>query len=106
MDINLNFLKLKKEKKLNKVKSDVDVNSYWRLLIIVSLTLIIFAIAFGAYFFININKDFENPSIKTSVQMEKVKKERINNVLNYFVVKSQKTESILNSESPVIDPSK
>ncbi|HPS21441.1 MAG TPA: hypothetical protein PLO44_01375 [Candidatus Paceibacterota bacterium] len=100
MDIKLDFLKFKKAKKFKKEKADIDVNSYWRLLIVVSLIFILAAIAFGAYFFVTINKDLENANVKTSLQMEKVKKERINNVLNYFNVKSQKTESVLNSSSP------
>jgi hypothetical protein len=105
--MKIDFQKIfKKEKKFKKPSFNIDINSHWKLLLYVSLVLIIFAFAFGFYFFVVINKDFTVSVVKTSSQMEKVKKDRVDSILNYFLVKSQKVESILSSASPVVDPSK
>lgn len=106
MNININFLKIKKEKKFKKQAFSINVNSHWKLLLYVSLLLILFAFGFGLYLFMTINKDFAVPETKTSSQMEKVKKDRIEAILNYFAVKEQHVQTILSSESPVVDPSK
>jgi hypothetical protein len=104
--MKINFLKIKKQKKFKKQSFDISVNFYWEFLLFVSLALIILAFVFGIYLFLKINKDFIAPEIKTSGQIEKVKQTRVRNILDYFTEKEIKSTSILNSPSPIIDPSK
>lgn len=104
--IKINFLKFKKEKKFKKRSFDISISFYWKVLLYVSFIFIILAFVFGSYFFMKINKETVLPDIKASGQIEKVKKERIEKVLNYFTEKEQKTNSILISGSPVVDPSR
>jgi len=104
--MKINFLKTKKQKKFKKQNFDINVNFYWRFLLFISLALIIVAFVFNTYLFLKINGDFVAPEIKTSGQIEKVKQIRVKNVLDYFTGKETKSTSILNSPSPIIDPSK
>ncbi|MFH1608799.1 MAG: hypothetical protein ABH951_02145 [Patescibacteria group bacterium] len=104
--MKINFLKLNKEKQFKKPNFDINVDFYWELLLIISLALVIFAFVFGSYLFMKINKEFILPEIKTSGQLEKVKKERINNVFDYFTEKESKSISIMEFPSPIVDPSK
>jgi uncharacterized membrane protein len=106
MNLKINFLKLKKEKQFKKKKVSVDVNSYWKLLLVVNLFVLIFAFVFGIVLFVQISKDFKTPVVVTGSQLEKVKKERINSVLNYFKTKEDKTNSILANPAGIVDPSR
>ena len=68
--------------------------------------IVAFISAFWGYnLFRKINRE---PSLREGGiggQMEVLKKERIEKVLQYFSLREQKSNQILNSPSPVIDPS-
>jgi len=104
--MKINLLKIKKEKKFKKENFDISVNFYWKILLYVFLVLVIGAFIFGSYLFLKINKDVVLPETKVSRQIEKIKQTRIEKALNYFLEKEAKSTSILNSPSPIIDPSR
>lgn len=104
--MKINFLKFKKEKVFKKENFDINVNFYWKILLYISLAFIVFAFVFGSYLFLTINKDFILPDIQKSRQVEKINQNRIKNVLDYFSGKEAKSIIILNSPSPIVDPSK
>ena len=104
--MKINLLKLQKEKKFKKENFDININFYWKILLYVSLVFVIFAFVFGCLLFLKINKDSILPETKVSKQIEKIKQTRIEKALNYFIDKENKSTSILNSPSPIIDPSK
>lgn len=95
---------LKKEKKFKKENLTINVGFYWKIILYVVFTLIVSFFAFGFYLFLQIDK---GPSVEEvlPVKSDVVQKERIDKVLNGFSVKEEKTEEILNTVSPVVDPS-
>jgi hypothetical protein len=106
MNLKLDFLKIKKQKKFKKKSIEIDVNFYWKILLYVSLLIIIASFVYGILLFLKTNKDFKLPEAQTSSQLEKVKKDRINKILDYFSQKEKKSQDILELPSGVIDPSK
>ena len=100
--MNLKFFK--KKKKFRKGGSGVKPNLYWKYILYVTFFLIIGSFVFGFYFFMKTNEQLTLPTIKTS-KKETIKKERLNDVLKYFTEREKKSTEILNTPSPIIDPS-
>ncbi|MCX6752040.1 MAG: hypothetical protein NTZ87_00865 [Candidatus Nomurabacteria bacterium] len=99
----------KKEKKFKKQKESLwlNINVYWKLAVGFMFLIIILSGFFGYYSFQKINKESETVSSGTDAnsQIETVKKEKIDKVLEYFSQRKDKSSQILNSPAPVIDPS-
>lgn len=96
---------LKKEKNFKKSTSRLKPNLFWKLSIFIVLIVFIFSSFFGYRLFRKIDKE---PVISTggsSGQVETVKKERISKALEYFSEREIKSNQILNSPAPVVDPS-
>ena len=66
---------------------------------------IIVAYFFGYRLFLKINKEPLLSGETESGLVQTVKKERIEKSLEYFYERSQKSDQILNSSAPVVDPS-
>jgi len=100
--MGMKFLK----KKRDFIKEDMDIKPslYWRYILYMTFVLIIISCIFGAYLFMKVNKKLDLPNINLSEQGI-VKKERINKVLEYFKEREDKSIEILNSPSPIVDPS-
>ena len=103
--MKINFPKFKKEKKLTKDNTNVNVNFYWKLLLYAFLLFLVSSVAFGFYVFSNTNKEPVLSDTIISKQNDKVKQSRVDNVFNYFTEKTKKTDDILNSTVSVVDPS-
>ncbi|MEK7089104.1 MAG: hypothetical protein AAB913_03160 [Patescibacteria group bacterium] len=95
---------LKKKKKFVKGGSNIRPDLYWRYILYMTFTLILISCAFGLYLFLKINKESTLTTINVNEQ-EVIKKERLNKVLEYFKKRENKSIEILNSPSPIIDPS-
>ncbi|OGI71358.1 hypothetical protein A3B84_00645 [Candidatus Nomurabacteria bacterium RIFCSPHIGHO2_02_FULL_35_13] len=95
---------LKKKKNFTKGDLNTKPDLYWRYILYMTFTLIFASFAFGLYLFIKINKESNLPVINTDEQ-KTIKKERIDKVLEYFEERKNKSIEILNSPSPIIDPS-
>jgi hypothetical protein len=95
---------LKKQKKFKKASLIIKPDLYWRYLIYMTFFLILVSCVFGFYLFIKINKEPILPVVSTGGE-GLIKKERINKVLEYFKERENKSIEILNSPSPIIDPS-
>lgn len=95
---------LKKKKKFKKGGSEVKPDLYWKYILLTTFALIILSFAFGFYLFGKINKESVLAVTDTSEQ-NIIKKERINKALEYFSKRKIKSAEILNSPSPIIDPS-
>ena len=96
---------LKKEKSFKKEGSWLNPNFYWKLAIYFVFAMILFSLFFGYSLFIRINKEPTLSANRVSEQIETVKKERVEKVLEYFSLRKQKSNQILNSPAPVVDPS-
>jgi hypothetical protein len=95
---------LKREKHFKKEGSWLNLNFYWNLSICVILLATSLSLFLGYYFFMQIDKEYA-PLEGGSGQIETVKKERIDKVLEYFSLRKKKSDQISNSPSPVVDPS-
>ena len=95
----------KKEKKFKKESSGFNPNLYWELAVCFIFVVILSAFFFGYYLFVKIDRKPILQVGNSSGQVETIKKERIEKVLEYFSLQQQKSNQILNSPAPVIDPS-
>jgi len=101
MKIELFKLKKSYRKKDYKVNPDIC----WAAILVISVVMIAISVLYGFSLFFEINKDFTSYSITTNDQAEKSRKTRLENALQYFAEREKKSESIINSPSPVVDPS-
>lgn len=97
----------KKEKNFSKPKESkwLNINLYWEVAVIFMFMVFLASLAFGYYFFRQINKEFVSVESDESGGVQTVKKERIEKVLNYFSEREKKSNGIINAPAPVIDPS-
>ncbi|MFA6077083.1 MAG: hypothetical protein WC735_03345 [Candidatus Paceibacterota bacterium] len=98
---------LKKEKSFKKKKENLllNINFYWQLAVLFIFVVILLSSFFGYYLFTQTNKELVLSTVDVIPEVETVKKERIEKVLEYFSRREQKSDKILNSPAPVIDPS-
>lgn len=95
---------LKKKKKFRKGGSGIKPDLYWKYILWMTFGLIFISCIFGFYLFIKTNKELVVPVVNVDGQGI-IKKERIDKVLEYFQERENKSIEILNSPSPIIDPS-
>lgn len=95
----------KKEYNFKKKNFDINPIFYWKIVVLSMVILVIFSFVFGYCFFVQINQVFVLPDINTGGQVGTVNKDRIEKVLNYFSDREQTSNEILNSPTPVVDPS-
>jgi len=100
--MGINFLK--KKKKFRKGGMGIKPDFYWKYILYITFTLIVIFCAFGLYLFLEINDKSTVPVVDISEQ-NVIKKERFEKVLEYFKEREKKSAEILNSPSPIIDPS-
>lgn len=101
--MEINFLK--KNKKLIRKDLEIKPDLYWKYILYITFVLIFFSFVFGFYLFIKISKE-PVLSVNNTSGQETIKKERINKVLEYFSDREKKSTEILNSPSPIVDPSR
>ena len=102
MDIKKLF---KHKKSFKKGGLSASPDFFWQILLAITFLIVLFATAFGIYTFIQVNKA---PIFEMSNNIGKrqiINKERIDNVLSYFSDRLEKTDQILISPAPVVDPS-
>jgi hypothetical protein len=92
----------KKENNFKKKDFQLNPNLYWKLFLLFVFVIILLSIFFGYSLFMTINEDSVLPGSGGQVLM--INKDRIGKVLNYFSEREQKSIQIINSPSPVVDP--
>lgn len=95
----------KKEKNFKKEDFKLNPNIFWKSSVFMVFLVIIFSAFFGYFLFLQISKETALGVNSPGSQIETIKKERIDKVLEYFSARKQKSNKILNSPSPIIDPS-
>ena len=97
----------KKEKKFKKEKENLSlaIDLYWKLAVLLMAIVVIFSAFFGYYLFMNIKKEPALSASGISQQFETVNQDRVNKILEYFSARDKKSNQILNSPSPIVDPS-
>ncbi|MEK9182471.1 MAG: hypothetical protein AAB809_00140 [Patescibacteria group bacterium] len=93
------------KKKFKKGGIHVNPSVYWNIIQGITFFAIVGSFVFGFSLFRKINKEFISSAENTDKQAETISKERIDRALEYFSDRENKSESILNSPSPIIDPS-
>lgn len=77
----------------------------WEFVLIIAFVLVVLSFVFGFYLFRQVNKEFASLSVDTSERPKTVSKERLEKILEYFSEREKKSTDILNSPSPITDPS-
>lgn len=93
----------KKEKSFKK-KSFSPI-LYWKIVVCAFFVLSVFSISFGFFLFKQVNKKPIFSGENNTSRAKMVKPERINKVLQYFSEREKKSKQIINSPSPISDPS-
>lgn len=101
--MKIKFFKTKKD--FRKKTAIVNPNLYWNIILYVTFALIILSFVFGLWFFSKTSTEPPVSAVDINGQIGVVKKQRIQKVLEYFSEREQKSAEILNSPSPVVDPS-
>lgn len=101
--MNIKFFK--KEKSFKKENLWLDISFFWKLFIFIMFATTLGSLFFGYYFFMKINKESAPGVEDTKNNDHIVRKERIEKVLEYFSLRQQRSDQILISPAPVIDPS-
>ena len=96
---------LKPKKKWKKGGFHTNPNIGWGLVLLVSLALALWALAFGVFLFRQTQREYSPEAPAPSDQIRIVKKARLEKALEYFRARAQISEDILNAPAPVIDPS-
>ena len=100
MDIKI----FKKKKKFVKRNLEKKLNFYWKSILYVTFILIFIFCVFGFYLFIKTNKELVLP-INNVNEQDALKKESISIILDLFKDREKRSQEILNSSSPIVDPS-
>jgi len=96
----------KKEKKFKKESPLLNLHFYWKLAVCIMCIVTTASAFFGYYLFMKINKELTpSPADMSAEKSETLKKERIGKRLEYFTLREEKSNQILYSGAPVIDPS-
>ena len=103
--MEIKFFKKEKSFKKDKESLWLNMNLYWNGAVCLIFIVVILSFFLGYYLFMQINKEPMRETTNNSPQIQTIKKERINKALQYFSTKEQKSNQILNSPAPVIDPS-
>ena len=102
MKISIKIPKFKKGFK--KGSAAINPNAYWNGILFVSAFLI--ALVFVAGFLLFRKVSQEPPlSVSSDRKAESIREEKINEALEYFKAREEKSQQIINSPAPIIDPS-
>ena len=94
-----------RKKVFRKEYSWLDITFFWKLAIGFMFLTALVSLFFGRYIFVEINKAFVLSDDQSSSQIQTIKKESINQILQIFYTRADKSKQITNSPSPIIDPS-
>ena len=100
MDIKI----FKTKKSFKKRGYHINADLYWKIILYITFVFILLSFGFGLYIFTQINKE-SSFNIDQGSQAAVLDKGGIDNVLNYFSSRKEKSDFIINSTSPVVDPS-
>lgn len=101
--MEIKVFKIKKGFRKGGLHTNPDV--YWNILQGVALVIVLGSFIFSFLFSKKVNKELVLSTENTDQQAETISKERIDQALEYFSLRKQKSNQILNSPSPVVDPS-
>ncbi len=101
----INFFKKGISFKKKRENSCVNIGFFWKLSVIFMFIVFLSACFFGYYLFVKVNKEVVFETNEENSEFETIKQDKIEKILEYFSVRKQKSNGILNSSAPVVDPS-
>jgi len=101
--MKINFFK--KENSFKKKDFTFHSNLCWIIVFIITIIIILLSFVFSYHLFIQINQEPALPLTNNNGQLPVVNQDRIEKVLNVFSERENNSKQILNSFSPVVDPS-
>lgn len=93
------------KKNFKKGSSVININFYWDMILLIAFCVILFAFILGFLVFRRVNTEIGFSAENTGKEIRTFKKERLDQVLGYFVEREAKSKTILSSPSPIVDPS-
>jgi uncharacterized membrane protein len=96
---------LKSEQHFKKGGIGTNPAFFWNILLIIAFLIILTSFVFGLLLFKQINQESILSVENIDEKSQTVNEERIKKVLEYFSDRENKSINILNSPSPVVDPS-
>lgn len=102
--MDLKILKIKK--KFKKSEHEPDPDFYWKLILTGTFILIALAATFGVLLFFKTNSEEALDTVPYSEQGKKISKDRLDAVMKYYSDREVKSQTIIKSPAPVIDPSR
>jgi len=100
----LNFKFIKKEKKFKKNEVSLNSNFFWKIVLYLFFAIMLGSFIFSLFMYRKINTLTSKSDINVD-SPNMIKMERINNALNYFKSREEKSVEIINSPSLIVDPS-
>ncbi|MEO5635277.1 MAG: hypothetical protein ABIS26_02005 [Candidatus Paceibacterota bacterium] len=101
--MKIKLFKNKKTFKKGGIHRDPDI--YWGITLLTAFIIVIVAVIFAFNLFEKINGDSIAGNEDNTSQTNIIKKERIDEILKYFLDRKQKSDQIIVSPAPVVDPS-
>lgn len=101
--MKINFYK--REKSFQKKNPISNINLYWKIIVLTTFVVIFVFFFFSYSLFNETNKEFVVSKDNNDRLSNLVTRERIHKTLEYFSLREQKSNQILYSSSPVVDPS-
>ena len=95
----------KKQKSFRKGGLHIDPNICWKYILFATFTIILLSFAFSFFLFLEVNKSSPVSSAPATSTLDQISGERIDKALEYFRNRQTKSSEILNSPSPLVDPS-
>jgi hypothetical protein len=102
--MQIKFPKFKRSFKKGGIHNSPDI--YWDIIQLVSLLIILASMVYGFFLFRTINDAFNQTNNNVSDKNTAVNKDRIESALKVFEIKEKTSLDIINSPSPIIDPSR
>ncbi len=96
---------LKKNNSFKKKNFSFNPSLYWRFALVVVFSLLVIACIFGYSLFVGTDQESIQPALSDGSKAIKVDIDRIDKALNYFSDRETKSNQIINSPAPVVDPS-
>jgi hypothetical protein len=95
---------LKKKNNFKRKDFSIDVALYWELIVILGFFLILTTSIGSFILFREINQEPAGPVSGIDTKVPSVNKDELTKVLNYFQMRAERSQQILNSPTPVVDP--
>ena len=95
----------KKQNNFKKKDFQFNPDFFWKIAVAVVFISVFLSAFFGYRLFTLINQESILPTVNENEVLRAINQDRISKALNYFSEREKKSERILNSPPPVVDPS-